>query len=390
MATRSRDAKDYTVGWLCALPIELAAARLCLDENHGDLVYDPNDCTHYTLGNIGAHNVVIGCLSAGQIGTNSAATIAAKMNAKFRNLRFGLMVGIGGGVPGQSSGGSRDYDFGKSASDGFVNTGFLNAPPQILLQALTKVQARHLGGETATLATHLAAIEQQRNFRRPSAADVLFKATYEHEELKSLVDPARRDAVTVDQFIPCLSPVNRFALTQSPGDCNADESSKFYWVFKNMDYEAWDTANQSAVLLLSGPTVCDIRQVSFSIIQREIEMARAGGSFVLYFLWTPEIAESPVAIHTLLNQLLRQLPPDEQTSCVRHFLNRLLEHRFKLRETPGWGKSFKRDEPLQTKIGHILDTPVEELWSALTVPLISENSKSKRWENSVFPAILRK
>ncbi|KAF3121031.1 hypothetical protein TWF594_003461 [Orbilia oligospora] len=110
-----------------------------------------------------------------------------------------LMVGIGGGVPGESSGRSRDvrlgdvvvsqpasghggviqYDFGKSISDGFVNTGFLNAPPQILLQALTKVQARHLRGET-TLATHLAAIERHRNFRRPSAADVLFKATYEH------------------------------------------------------------------------------------------------------------------------------------------------------------------------------------------------------------------
>ncbi|KAF3121030.1 hypothetical protein TWF594_003460 [Orbilia oligospora] len=96
-----------------------------------------------------------------------------------------------------------------------------------------------------------------------------------------------------------------------------------------MDYEAWDTANQSAVLLLSGPTGCDIRQVSFSIIQREMEMARAGGSFVL--------------------------------------------------ETPGWGRPFKRDEPLQTKIGHILDAPVDELWSALTVPLISENSKSKRF-----------
>ena len=34
---------DYTVGWVCALPIELAAAQELLDEEHEDLPQDSDD-----------------------------------------------------------------------------------------------------------------------------------------------------------------------------------------------------------------------------------------------------------------------------------------------------------------------------------------------------------
>jgi hypothetical protein len=46
----SRD--EYTVGWVCALPIELAAAQEMLDEEHQDLHCDPadNDENLYALG----------------------------------------------------------------------------------------------------------------------------------------------------------------------------------------------------------------------------------------------------------------------------------------------------------------------------------------------------
>jgi nucleoside phosphorylase len=61
--------------------------------------YDSFDANLYTLGCIGRHNVVLSCLSAGQIGPQSAANVATRMKAKFTSIRFGLMVGIGGGVP---------------------------------------------------------------------------------------------------------------------------------------------------------------------------------------------------------------------------------------------------------------------------------------------------
>jgi hypothetical protein len=77
MAKRSRPRReDYTVGWVCALSIELAAAQEMLDEEHEDFDHDANDTNIYTLGRIGEHNVVIACLPGGQTGANSAAEVA--------------------------------------------------------------------------------------------------------------------------------------------------------------------------------------------------------------------------------------------------------------------------------------------------------------------------
>lgn len=72
-------------------------------------------------------------------------------------MRFGLMVGIGGGVPSagpdirlgdvvvsqphQGYGGVIQYDFGKTTPSGFRQTGFLNSRPAILLGAIAKLQA---------------------------------------------------------------------------------------------------------------------------------------------------------------------------------------------------------------------------------------------------------
>ena len=54
MERRRLRIEDYTVGWICALPIELAAAAQMLDEEHQDLPQDGNDTNLYTLGRIGA------------------------------------------------------------------------------------------------------------------------------------------------------------------------------------------------------------------------------------------------------------------------------------------------------------------------------------------------
>ena len=89
--------EDYTVGWVCALPIELAAAKEMLDEEYQDS--DIDDSKIYTLGRIGEHNVIVVCLPEGQTGTNLAAAVAAQINAAFTSIRFGLMVGIGSTSP---------------------------------------------------------------------------------------------------------------------------------------------------------------------------------------------------------------------------------------------------------------------------------------------------
>ena len=67
---------DYTVGWICALDVELAASQAMLDEEHPDLPQGENDTNTYTLGRIGQHNVVLACLPSGTAGISAAATAA--------------------------------------------------------------------------------------------------------------------------------------------------------------------------------------------------------------------------------------------------------------------------------------------------------------------------
>jgi hypothetical protein len=62
---------DYTVAWVCALPLEMAAAKAMLDEIHPGLPTSSTDQNTYELGRIHAHNVVIACLPAGVYGTTS-------------------------------------------------------------------------------------------------------------------------------------------------------------------------------------------------------------------------------------------------------------------------------------------------------------------------------
>jgi nucleoside phosphorylase len=196
MAQRRLQPEQYTVGWVSALPLELAAAEEMLDEEHQDLPQDPDDTSLYTLGSIGEHNVVIACLPAGHTGTNSAAVVAIRMRSKFKSIRFGLMVGIGGGVPSAEAnirlgdvvvsqpdmghGGVIQYDFGKSTPNGFKQMGFLNKPPTLLLEALSKLRASHLRRRTS-LPLYLSRLNHIPEFTRDNAGpDMLFESTYSH------------------------------------------------------------------------------------------------------------------------------------------------------------------------------------------------------------------
>lgn len=192
----SKQVEDYSVGWICALPIELAASTEMLDEVHEELPLNLTDSNTYTLGRIGEHNVVIACLPAGQMGTISAAAVAIEMKCKFTSIRFGLMVGIGGGVPSENSdirlgdvvisqphmqhGGVVQYDSGKTRAEGFTRTGALNSPPQVLLTVLSKFRANEIRGKVK-LSERLSTISHLPGFPYQGAkSDHLYKATYDH------------------------------------------------------------------------------------------------------------------------------------------------------------------------------------------------------------------
>src|SRR5882757_2586491 len=92
--------EDYHIGWICALPAEMAAAKAMLDEEHAMIQgQDHKDHNSYVLGKIQKHNVAIVCMPAGIDGLVAAATVARDMSRTLPAIRFGLMVGIGGGIP---------------------------------------------------------------------------------------------------------------------------------------------------------------------------------------------------------------------------------------------------------------------------------------------------
>jgi nucleoside phosphorylase len=96
------DPANYVVGWICAIATEFVSAQVFLDEEHeGPILVSPNDTNHYKLGKISEHNIVIAVLPDGKYGKASAASVATNILNSFPNVRIGLIVGIGGGVPSE-------------------------------------------------------------------------------------------------------------------------------------------------------------------------------------------------------------------------------------------------------------------------------------------------
>ncbi|KAK6529980.1 hypothetical protein TWF694_003355 [Orbilia ellipsospora] len=190
---------DYSVGWICAIPIELAAARAILDETHPKLEVPRSDTNLYEFGRIGRHNVVISCLPDGQYGVTRAGIVATQMRSTFSGIRFGLMVGVAGGAPSEDNdirlgdlviskptaeyGGVIQYDFGKAMENGeFLRTGSLNAPPSILLSAVASIKA----GDQTELHQKISDTAQEIEAKKPifyypgQDTDKLFYANYNH------------------------------------------------------------------------------------------------------------------------------------------------------------------------------------------------------------------
>lgn len=190
------DYSDYTVGWICALPLEMAAACVMLDSTHESLPIDTIDTNTYTYGSIGHHNVVLACL--GRYGTNNAAHVASNMNRTFPGLQIRLLVGIGGGVPTQIENCDMrlgdivvghevtQFDRGKLLSDGILHrTHLRDYPHPKLLNAVSALRARHEMHPSKALAISKEALSENSRMRDrytlpEKVEDLLFEAHYDH------------------------------------------------------------------------------------------------------------------------------------------------------------------------------------------------------------------
>jgi nucleoside phosphorylase len=148
----------YTVACVCPMYVELAPLRAMLDTIHDDLPAQ-RDHNAYVLGELGKHNVVIAVLPS--IGNNDSGIAATQILNDFPSIRFVLLVGIGGGVPGNqktddvrlgdvvvsqptdTTGGVIQFDRGKRHCGAFERTGCLSKPPTFLRASVENLKAQH-------------------------------------------------------------------------------------------------------------------------------------------------------------------------------------------------------------------------------------------------------
>ncbi|KAL4943034.1 hypothetical protein BDV06DRAFT_211396 [Aspergillus oleicola] len=201
---------DFTVACICPLGVECAAVEGMLDEIY-DLLPTARVQNAYTFGRLGKHYVVVAVMP--QMGSNAAATTATQVLNDFPSLRFGLLVGIGGGVPGESHpevyeethrnndirlgdivvseatdvfGGVVQYDLGKRLADGsFQRTGQLNKPPAVLSGNVKRLESQHRRVGSQIEAYLKAMLKRyptmRRKYQHPGIEeDRLFRADYIH------------------------------------------------------------------------------------------------------------------------------------------------------------------------------------------------------------------
>ncbi|GFP54353.1 vegetative incompatibility protein HET-E-1 [Trichoderma asperellum] len=216
---------DYAVGWICALPIELAAAETMLDSFHETLQKDPGDYNTYVLGAIGQHNVVIACLP--EYGTTNAATVANNMARSFPSLQLRLMVGIGG-VPGTSDIRLGDivvgdevvqYDIGKAVQGGhFQRARHSVRPPQNLGTAVAALRGRH-ESRPSRIPSILAQFKQNplvSEYTYPGPhQDFLFNNTYYHDENKPTCNQCDRSRLLAREARPSQHPQIHYGIIAS-------------------------------------------------------------------------------------------------------------------------------------------------------------------------------
>ncbi|KAL3463385.1 hypothetical protein BJX64DRAFT_276514 [Aspergillus heterothallicus] len=199
----------YTVGWVCVLECELNASRALLDKEHERLPSAENDDNVYLLGEMKGHNVAIAFPAI--YGAGAAARTATNMIRTFPNIRFGLMVGIGGAVPNPARfgkpaedirlgdvivsepkgdhGGVIHYDMGQRKADGKLHKrSHLNKPPTMLLNVIKLLRSDHPFGRgeidryIADVAQLFEISDAFQAYQHPGRSnDRLFQADYDHD-----------------------------------------------------------------------------------------------------------------------------------------------------------------------------------------------------------------
>jgi hypothetical protein len=94
---------DYTVAWICALPLEMAAAEVMLDEIHQTLPRPTAGSKRLHTGQFKWPSRCYCLFTHGHIWNHICCDYRFPFDVDFPQVLYALMVGIGGGVPSSSN-----------------------------------------------------------------------------------------------------------------------------------------------------------------------------------------------------------------------------------------------------------------------------------------------
>ncbi|KAF5027130.1 hypothetical protein F66182_756 [Fusarium sp. NRRL 66182] len=225
----------YTVAWICALHIEMAAARAMLDETHDHLPQPINDSNSYILGRMQKHNVVIACLPAGQYGTVNAASVLTNMKSTFPKIRIGLMVGVGGGVPTKADIRLGDIvvgirimqsDLGKTVNGKLQRTAVPKIPDSSIRTVISNLRSRHELSSSRVPLILSDKMSAHPSYCFPDEPDRLFLSSYHHESLASTCDKCDLSKLEAREIRASSDPIIHYGGIASSSQVMKDAASR--------------------------------------------------------------------------------------------------------------------------------------------------------------------
>ena len=173
------------------------------------------------------------------------------------------------------------------------------------------------------------------------------------------------DTANSDQLLRHLSILDQDYRRSHTQPSNFRELPRFYWIFRNMDYEQWCSAKGSQVLWLSGPAECGISDASSCIADLAKETSAEAKHSALYFSCSTKPAQVSIAI-TFVSNIVSQLVcclPQLKEQVTNIFLHTLLSTI--LSDDNPKQSSFKQGDSAEAIVKKILQASNEGYWSAL-------------------------
>ncbi|GFF93051.1 hypothetical protein IFM53868_07058 [Aspergillus udagawae] len=277
MMTASLTPDDYTIAWICAMPLEAAVAHAMLDKTHPPPPLSTTDPNTYEFGELNGHYIVIAQSALGEYGNFSVAAVVSRMCSTFPQLRFGLSVGIGGGVPGgindirlgdvvvgtpgASHSGVMQYDYGKAVEP----TRTLNSLPQALLTLITSLQARQIvEGDGAVSRIVWKVLEQNNNlkdiFPPPKEhTDFLFHSSYRHVDNEDTCEKCDKEQLVERPLRDTRTPYIHYGTIASGNQVMKNSEMRDHLAQQNgilcFEMEAAGLMDEFPILVIRG--ICD-------------------------------------------------------------------------------------------------------------------------------------